>query len=128
MSTDLIRSLPRGRRRLPGVLSRWSWLSALLVDRESCTTEHIAPCVRSSLHLLEAVMVDKGASIHDRIRGWTNLHVCALLDWRKLAVDLLRRGMDVDPLIKEPANERVRLFVHLHDILSASELYTSGST
>ena len=95
--------LPRGRRRLAGVLSRGSWLITLIVNKEimlepKLSSTNSASCTWSSWHSLEKVLIEKGASIHDRIFGYTILHVCAVMDWRDLAVDLLTRGMDVDTL------------------------------
>ena len=59
-------------------------------------------------------MVEKGASIHDRVLGWTVLHVCSLLNLRVLAVDLLRRGTAVDPLTEDPDSWNVSLSVVVH--------------
>ena len=63
----------------------------------------VEKCTIGSLRVLENEMLVKGASIHDRVLGRTVLHVCALLDWRELAADLLRRGMGVDVLVEQTA-------------------------
>ena len=95
---------------MSGVLSRESWLIFCLVETHGKVTSASAKLYRrESLHLLEKVLVQKGASIHDRILGWTVLHVCALLDWHRLAADLLRRGIDADSPIETPASTEVRV-------------------